>query len=123
MSDTEMIEKKKIPKSIMAIGTFQSAVGLGAITFMAITGDWNLLVVILAVGYTALGAGLLAILEWARFGNVVIHPMILMWLLIQAASGQAGFATASQVAITLGIFYLLTRPEIRALFRRECQQN
>ena len=123
MANVEEKSKKKMPKSILAIGTFQAAVGLGVITFMAITQEWNLLASALAIGYTTLGAGLLAVLEWARFGSVVVHPMILVWLLSQAASGRAGLLTATQVAIVLGIIYLLTRPEIRALFRGEALQN
>jgi len=118
MSDISEKDTKKIPGSILVVGTIQVAVGLWAITTMAITGEWVLLTTVLAVGYTALGAGLLAIMEWARFGGVVIHPMILVFLLARAGNGAAGLNTALQVSMVLFILYILTRPEIRAKFRR-----
>ena len=114
------MESKKIPKSILIIGTFQVAAGLWAISSMAIIGEWQLIVTLLAIGYTVLGAGLLAVMEWARFIGVVTHAMLLPYLLWQVSyAGQSGLDTAFQVGMTMFIFFILTRPHIRAKFRRE----
>ena len=118
MSDAEEKKRKKLPKSIVAIGTFQTAAGLFAITLMAISGEWNLWITVLAIGYTALGAGLLAVMEWARFVSVVVHPMALVWLMFVASRGGAGLLTTIQVIIALGILYQLTRPHIRSFFQQ-----
>ena len=120
MSNTSAKDSKKIPGSILIIGTFQVAIGLWAILTMIIAGEWALTTALFAVFYIILGAGLLAIMEWARFIGVVAHTMILPLLLWQAFyAGEAGLAMAIQVAITMAILYILTRPHIRAKFRRQ----
>jgi uncharacterized membrane protein (DUF2068 family) len=120
MSKISTNEEKKIPPSILVVGTFQVAVGLLAILSMSISGNWSLFATLLAVAYTALGAGLLAIMEWARFIGVVIHALLLPFLLWQAlALDEAGLIKALQVLISIAIFYVLTRPHIRAKFRRQ----
>lgn len=120
VSSTSTKDRKKIPKSILIVGIFQVAAGLWAILSMSVSGEWNLVTVLLAVFYAILGAGLLAVMEWARFIGVVVHAMILpllLWRVLYA--GEAGLASAVQVAITMAIFYILTRPPIRAKFRRQ----
>lgn len=120
MSSTSTEDRKKIPRSILLVGIFQVATGLSAILSMTISGEWNLATVVLAVFYAILGAGLLAVIEWARFIGVVVHAMILPLLLWRALyGGEAGLAIAIQVVITMVIFYILTRPHIRAKFRRQ----
>ena len=120
MSDSSAKVDKKIPPSILIVGTFQVAVGLLAILSMSISGSWSLASTLLAVVYTMLGAGLLAVMEWARFIGVVVHALLLPFLLWQAlALGEAGPIKALQVLISIAIFYVLTRPDIRAKFRRQ----
>lgn len=120
MSSTSTKDRKKIPRSILIVGIFQVAAGLWAILSMSVSGEWNLVTVLLAVFYAILGAGLLAVMEWARFIGVVVHAMILPLLLWRALyAGEAGLASAVQVVITMAIFYILTRPHIRAKFRRQ----
>ncbi|NIT61717.1 MAG: hypothetical protein GWN00_37605 [Aliifodinibius sp.] len=120
MSSTSTKDRKKIPRSILIVGIFQVAAGLWAILSMSVSGEWNLVTVLLAVFYAILGAGLLAVMEWARFIGVVVHAMILPLLLWRALyAGEAGLASAVQVVITMAIFYILTRPYIRAKFRRQ----
>jgi hypothetical protein len=111
--------RKKIPGSIIAIGTFQVAVSLWLIFLMAITGEWRLLGLGAAIVYGVLGAGLLAVMEWARFLSVVIHALLLPVILWQAVvEGQHGVRPALQTTIVIIIFYVLSRPRIRAKFRR-----
>jgi uncharacterized membrane protein (DUF2068 family) len=120
VSSTSTKDRKKIPRSILIVGIFQVAAGLWAILSMSISGEWTLVTVLLAVFYTILGAGLLAVMEWARFIGVVVHAMILPLLLWRALyAGEAGLVSAVQVVITMAIFYILTRPHIRAKFRRQ----
>jgi hypothetical protein len=111
--------RKKIPGSIIAIGTFQVAVSLWLIFLMAITGEWRLLGLGAAMVYGVLGAGVLAVMEWARFLSVVIHALLLPVILWQAVvEGQHGVRPALQTTIVIIIFYVLSRPRIRAKFRR-----
>lgn len=118
MSDKPTKGAKKIPISILLVGTFQVAAGLWVILGMTISNEWHLITTLLAVAYGALGAGLLAMLEWARFAGVVVHATILPLLLWRVAYvGEARLGAADQVAITMVIFYVLTRPHIRARFQ------
>jgi len=113
-------ENKKIPKSILIIGTFQAAAGLWTIFQMTLTNEWQLVVILLAICYTILGAGLLAMMEWARFIGVVVHITLLPLFLWQAHyGGYTGLNAALPVGITMIIFFILTRPHIRSQFRRE----
>ena len=113
-------EHKRIPKSILVVGTFQVAAGLWTILGMTITGQWSAATVVLAIAYIALGAGLLAVMEWARFVGVVVHALILPFLMWRAlVLDEAGPRMAMLVIITMAIFYVLTRPHIRAKFRRQ----
>lgn len=120
MPSTSTKDRKKIPRSILIVGIFQVATGLSAILSMSISGEWNRGTVVLAVFYAILGAGLLAVMEWARFIGVIVHAMVLPLLLWRALyAGEAGLAITIQVVIAMGIFYILTRPHIRAKFRRQ----
>jgi len=111
---------KRIPKVILLVGIFQVAVGLWMIFTMAINSSWHLVIALLAMVYITLGAGLLAIMEWARFINVVVQPLILAYLLWRVvAFNEAGLGSSIQVMVTIGIYYTLTRPYIRAKFRRQ----
>jgi hypothetical protein len=113
-------DHKKIPGSIVAIGIFQVASSLWLIFLMAVTGSWELVPLLLAVGYGILGAGLLAVMEWARFIGVVSHALLLPIILWRSVvDGQVGLLPALQTIIVLVIFYTLSRPQIRAKFRRE----
>ena len=87
---------------------------------MAVTGDWEVSQTILAIGYSLLGAGLLAIMEWARFIGTIIHGILPPFLLWQAIYlNKAGLGIALQVLVAIVIFYSLSRTHIRAKFRRQ----
>lgn len=120
MADLQKKKKKKIPKSIIVIGTLQTALGLWSIFSMATSGKWDIYIALLAFFYSLLGAGLLAIMEWARFANVIVHIMLIPYILANAMYGdRAGLGSAIWIMITAATAYILTRPHIRALFRRE----
>lgn len=123
MSTPTEKKKKTIPNTVMLIGTFEIVVGLWVIFSMAVTRSWDMYIVLFAGCYVALGAGLLAMMEWARFAGVIVHLIILFYLLSQVASGhEAGFISAIRTGLTCSIIFALTRPYIRAKFQRLPEQ-
>ncbi|MFQ5575557.1 MAG: hypothetical protein ACE5G8_01070 [Anaerolineae bacterium] len=112
--------RKKIPAAGLVIGIFQVAAGLWVIFSMAATGRWEFYTTVAAVLYVALGAGLLAVMEWARFLGVIVHAMALPVILGSVAyGGRAGILPAAQTAIACAILFVLTRPPVRARYRRQ----
>ena len=69
--------------------------------------------------YGAMGAGLLAIQEWARFANVVLHLVAIPYGLYTAAflGGPSDWRMVSQLLISGAIIIVLTRPKIRYKFQ------
>ncbi len=113
---------KKIPLSIMLIGTFELAVSLlGMIVWILVGrldgGGWALFVLLIIYG--ALGAGLWAIQEWARFANVVLHIVSLPYILYTLPfwEGQFAWQPIIQLVIALSIIFALTRPALRYKFQ------
>jgi len=91
---------------------------------MAVLGRWSGITLALATLYITLGAGLLAMKEWARFADVVLHAMLVPYLLATIVyEGRSGIGPALQMAAVLAIFFILTRPSIRAQFRRSPQTD
>ena len=76
---------KKIPVSIMIIGTFEIAVALLGLILITLVGQFDgntiSLLVLLSV-YAAVGIGLWAIQEWARVVNVILHILLIPYILI-----------------------------------------
>jgi hypothetical protein len=113
---------KKIPASIILIGTFQLAMALWGLIIVALVGQLNgptAVAVILWGIYGAMGAGLLAIQEWARYSNVILHIVAIPYALYAVAfmGTPAGWPLAFQIAISCAIIYALTRPAIRYKFQ------
>lgn len=109
---------KKIPLSIMIIGTFELAVALFGLVLFALRGQinlaWGVLMVLFFI-YGVLGTGLWAIQEWARYANVVIHVIYIPYIILTSIflDGPSSWQVGSQIAIAAAIVFFLTRPEIR----------
>ena len=113
---------KKIPLSIILIGTFELAVSLLGLIIWILMGQldgsgWALFVLLMIYG--ALGAGLWAIQEWARFVNVVLHVLSLPYILYTLPfwEGQFAWQPIIQFVIALSIIFALTRPALRYKFQ------
>jgi hypothetical protein len=113
---------KTIPLAVMLIGTFELAVALLGLVLVILLGqpDLNWLVfAILFMIYGAMGAGLWAIQEWARFANVILHAVAIPYAIFTTIilGGPSGWQAVSQIVIAGGIIFALTRPEIRYKFQ------
>jgi len=113
---------KKIPASVMIIGTFEVAIALLGLVLIILVGqlDANSIVVLMfLLIYGAVGAGLMAIQEWARYANVVLHIVAIPYTLFTAIFlGRATiWGGTMQLIIAFGIIYALTRPKIRHKFQ------
>lgn len=113
---------KKIPTSVMLIGVFELAIALWGLIIVALVGKWDgltMTAVILWLIYGAMGAGLLAIQEWARRSNVILHIIAIPYALYAVAfmGTPPGWPVAFQIAISCVIIYALTRPAIRYKFQ------
>lgn len=113
---------KKIPTSVMIIGIFEVAIALLGLVIVILVGrlDVNSLVFLMFLAiYGAVGAGLMAIQEWARYASVVLHVMAIPYTfytsIFLGVSSMLGGAI--QLIIALAIIYALTRPEIRHKFQ------
>ncbi len=113
---------KKIPLAVMIIGTFELAAALLGLIVVLLVGHLDgptFIAVVLLLIYGAMGAGLLAIQEWARFANVVLHMVAVPYGLYTAAVLEAtgGWQLATQILISGAIIVALTRPAIRYKFK------
>jgi hypothetical protein len=113
---------KNIPAAVMLIGIFEVGIALLGFIVVFLAGHLDLyttfFVILLSV-YGAMGAGLVAIQEWARVSNIVLHLMAIPYALYAVAflGTPAGWPLVSQVAISGFIVYALTRPAIRYKFQ------
>ncbi len=108
----------------MIIGTFEVMVGLLGFIIIFLIGQPNILTVsflILSMLYTAMGAGLWAIQEWARYINVVLHvasiPYVIFTFLIFDNHISRLPHIIVNIIVAFYIIYALTRPEIRDKFQ------
>ena len=113
------IPDKKIPASVVIIGTFEIGIALVGFIIIFLAGKSGLDVLILAIlliVYGSMGAGLWAIQEWARFANVVLHAVAIPYTIYTSVflNGPAGLPP---ILISIAIIYALTRPEIRHKFQ------
>jgi uncharacterized membrane protein (DUF2068 family) len=113
------VPDKKIPASIAIIGTFEIGIALIGFILVFLVGqsDLNTFVfVVLLIVYGAMGAGLWAIQEWARFANVVLHAVAIPYTIYTSVylNGPAGLPP---ILISIAIIYALTRPDIRHKFQ------
>ncbi len=134
--DTLPLPDKKIPTSIMIVGTFEIAIGLLGFIVLFFVGEFNMLtgsILILYIIYVAMGTGLWAIQEWARSSNVVLHVMAIPYIMYTFFFLELNVPGASQLdttvlfiirlAIAIGIVYALTRPGIKHKFQTVVSKN
>lgn len=113
---------KKIPLSVILIGTFELATALLGLVKLMLIGDFDIrtaIVLVLWFLYGSMGAGLLAIQEWARYSNIVWHLIAIPYSLFLVAFLEvpADWVLAFQIVISGIIIYALTRPAIRYKFQ------
>jgi hypothetical protein len=113
---------KRIPITVILIGCFELAISLLGFIIVALVGQWDastLAFLVLLSVYGAMGAGLLAIQEWARFANVVLHLIAIPYVFYTVAFLEApsDWRMVSQVFISMAVVIALTRPEIRHKFK------
>jgi uncharacterized membrane protein (DUF2068 family) len=103
----------------MIIGTFEIAISLIGLMIVVLVGQANVntaLLLLWLVIYGAMGAGLLAIQEWARYANVVLHVIAVPYT-IYTSVFLDGPPAWPPLLIAFGIIYALTRPNIRYKFQ------
>jgi hypothetical protein len=113
---------KKIPLPVVLIGSFEIAISLLGLVVLVLVGQFNtnsVAFLVLLVIYAAMGAGLLAIQEWARFTNVVLHIVAVPYALYTSLvlDGPTDWRLGSQLVISAAIVIALTRPAIIYKFR------
>ncbi len=113
------VPDKKIPPSIAIIGTFEIGVALVGFIIVFLVGQLDAytmgFIVILTI-YGAMGAGLWAIQEWARFANVILNAVAIPYT-IYTSVFLDGPPAWPPILISIAIIYALTRPEIRHKFQ------
>ena len=101
---------KDIPTAVALIGTFQLGVALFYLIILFLIGTVStpsLMLLAFALFYGALGAGLWAIQEWARFVNVVIHIGAIPFTIFTVPywRGDLDWQPIAQVIISLTIVF------------------
>jgi hypothetical protein len=119
---TLKLPDKRIPASVMLIGSFEIGVALLVMMILFIMAPLTVssaaLFVFLSI-YGAIGAGLLAIQEWARRANVILHFVAIPFTVYTALFLGHGsvWQPAVQVFISGAIIIALTRPAIQYKFK------
>jgi hypothetical protein len=106
----------------MIIGTLELAISFLGLIIIILAGrlDSGAIPFLIFLGiYGALGAGLWAIQEWARFVSVVLHMVAIPYTLYTAVflGWPQDWRLVSQLLIAGWIVFALTRPEIRHKFQ------
>lgn len=119
---------KKIPATVMIIGSFEVAVALLGLIILILVGNLDgasVAVFVLLVVYGTIGAGLLAIQEWARRANVILHIIAIPYALYTAffLGGPSDWRLMAQLLISFAIVMALTRPAIRYKFQSVVPKN
>lgn len=99
----------------MLIGSFEIAISLLGLVVLVLIGQFNgnsIAFLVLLVIYAAMGAGLLAVQEWARKANVVLHIVAVPYALYTSfvLGGPTDWRLGSQLVISAAIVLALTRP-------------
>jgi hypothetical protein len=106
----------------MLIGSFEIGIALLVMMILFLVAPLSVnsaaLFVFLLI-YGVIGAGLLAIQEWARRANVILHLVAVPFTLYTALflGGSPGWQPAVQVLISGAIIIALTRPAIQHKFK------
>lgn len=121
-TDQLPLPDKKIPLPVVLIGTFEIAVALLGLIVLLLFGQLDargMALLVLLIIYGAMGAGLWAIQEWARFTNVVLHAIAVPYILFTSLSFEAQSAAlvGVRLAIAAAIVITLSRPAIRHKFQ------
>ena len=106
----------------MIIGTFEIAIALLGLVLLILAGHLDgasVAFLVLLLIYGAMGAGLLAIQEWARRANVILHIIAVPYALYTAffLSAPSDWRLLAQILISVAIVLALTRPAIRHKFQ------
>jgi len=115
--DSAPVPDKNIPAAVIIIGTFEIGIALLGLLILFLVGGSSANTVTfltLLIIYGAMGAGLMAIQEWARFTNVVLHIVAIPYTLYTSVvlGGQSTEYGFIQILISFGIVFALTRPKI-----------
>jgi uncharacterized membrane protein (DUF2068 family) len=113
---------KNIPASVMIIGSFEIGMALLGLVILILAGNFEgttIAFLVLLLIYGAMGAGLLAIQEWARRANVILHIIAIPYAFYTAffLSGPSDWRLLAQILISVAIVLALTRPTIRHKFQ------
>ena len=113
---------KKIPTSVILIGSFEIAMALLGVIIAVLVGQLDthtMFYLVRLLVYGAIGAGLLAIQEWARFANVVLHLIAVPYTFytVTFLGAPSDWRMVSQLLISFAIVVALTRPTIRYKFQ------
>jgi hypothetical protein len=113
---------KKIPASVMIIGSFEIGIALLGLVILILAGNFegaSIAFLVLLLIYGTMGAGLLAIQEWARRANVILHIIAIPYAFYTAffLSGPSDWRLLAQILISTAIVLALTRPMIRHKFQ------
>ena len=113
---------KNIPASVMIIGSFEIGMALLGLVILILVGNFDgatIAFLVLLLIYGAMGAGLLAIQEWARRANVILHIIAIPYAFYTAffLSGPSDWRLLAQISISAAIVLALTRPTIRHKFQ------
>lgn len=106
----------------MLIGSFEIGVALLVMMRLFLVASLSVNSVVLFVFlliYGVIGAGLLAIQEWARRANVILHFVAVPFTFYTAffLGGGSGWQPAVPVLISGAIIIALTRPAIQHKFK------
>ena len=113
---------KRIPAAVMLIGIFEVTIALLGLIIVILIGQndiYTIVYLILLFVYGAMGAGLMAIQEWARASNVILHIIAIPYSLYGVAFLGIPFnwQIVSQLLISCAIVFALTRPTIQFKFQ------
>lgn len=113
---------KKIPASVMIIGSFEIGMALLGLVILILVANFEgttIAFLVLLLIYGSMGAGLLAIQEWARRANIFLHVIAIPYALYTAffLGGPSDWRLLAQILISAAIVLALTRPTIRHKFQ------
>ena len=106
----------------MIIGSFEIGMALLGLVILILAGNFEgttIALLVLLLIYGAMGAGLLAIQEWARRANVILHIIAIPYALYTAffLNGPSDWRLLAQILISAAIVLALTRSTIRHKFQ------
>ena len=113
---------KKIPASVMIIGSFEIGVALLSLILLILVANFDsasVALLVLLFIYGIMGAGLLAIQEWARRANVILHIIAIPYAFYTVffLDAPSDWRLLAQILISVAIVLALTRPAIRHKFQ------